>query len=315
MVAACPDDEFIALFEKHGPAGTAKHLGISIRNVLARRRNLESKLKRDIISPIGPGSVRQSPVDRGRRLLYPLKDGVILVGSDAHYWPGYVPTAHRGLLHLAELLAPKAIILNGDVVDGARLSRHNRIAWAQTPNYKEELEVCCERLDEIRSAAGEQCDFLWTWGNHDQRFDTYLSNRADAVEGIKGMALADHFPHWRFFMSIWVNNSLVVKHRFKGGDHAAWNNTIKSGKSMLTGHLHSLKVTPFTDYNGTRFGIDSGTMNAPDGEHADYSEDNPHNHRAGLIVLTFRNGVLMWPEIAHVIDDHHIDFRGKLIKV
>ena len=109
----------------------------------------------------------------------------------------------------------------------------------------------------------------------------------------------------------------MIKHRGpKGGVHATHNNTIAAGKTMVTNHLHSLKVTPYDDYNGTRFGVDTGTLADPNGpQFLDYSEDNPKNHRSGFAVLTFRRGVLMWPEIVAVVDKDHVQFRGELIKV
>jgi hypothetical protein len=41
-----------------------------------------------------------------------------------------------------------------------------------------------------------------------------------------------------------VNDSVMVKHRWKGGIHATHNNAVESGVSFCTGHLHSAKVTP-----------------------------------------------------------------------
>jgi hypothetical protein len=84
---------------------------------------------------------------------------------------------------------------------------------------------------------------------------------------------------------------------------------------MCTGHLHSLKVTPYSDYNGIRFGIDTGTLAEPDGPQFTYSELNPSNHRSGFAVLTFFNGQLLWPELVHSFDEGHIQFRGEVIDV
>jgi hypothetical protein len=112
-----------------------------------------------------------------------------------------------------------------------------------------------------------------------------------------------------------------VKHRIKGGIHATRNNTLNSGRTVITGHLHSLKVTPMTDYNGTRWGIDCGTMMEPGigktwGEQAlNYTEDNPLDWRSGFAILTFHKGRLLWPEVVHVIGEGKVDFRGKVYEV
>ena len=140
------------------------------------------------------------------------------------------------------------------------------------------------------------------------------------MEGLPHTTLSDLFPSWEFAVSAWINEHTVVKHRFKGGIHATHNNTLWAGKNIVTGHLHSLKVTPLSDYNGTRWGIDTGTMadpasNTEGGPQFHYNEDNPQNHRSGFIVLTIRNRELLWPEICHAVDQNHISFRGELIKV
>lgn len=116
-------------------------------------------------------------------------------------------------------------------------------------------------------------------------------------------------------MSVWVNDDIVIKHRFRNGIHATWNNTLHSGKNIVTGHLHSQKVTPFTDYNGTRFGVDSGTMADIYGPQFEYCEDNPRNWISGFVVLTIRQGKLLTPELVRVIDENHVDFRGELIEL
>jgi len=116
--------------------------------------------------------------------------------------------------------------------------------------------------------------------------------------------------------SCWPTDNVVVKHRWKGGIHATHNNTVNSGKSIVTGHLHSLKVTPFADYNGNRFGVDTGTLAEPSGpQFENYLEQSPTNWRSGFVVLTFKDGEMLWPEIVHKWADGQIEFRGQIIDV
>jgi hypothetical protein len=108
---------------------------------------------------------------------------------------------------------------------------------------------------------------------------------------------------------------VIIKHRYKGGVHATHNNTVNAGVSVVTGHLHSLKVTPFSDYNGCRYGVDTGTLAETDGPQFTYAEINPSNHRSGFAVLNFFNGQLLWPELVHRFSEDHIEFRGEVIDV
>jgi len=89
-------------------------------------------------------------------------------------------------------------------------------------------------------------------------------------------------------------------------------NTLKSGRSIVTGHLHQLKVTPWTDYNGRRYGVDTGTLAEPGGDQFAYCEENPVNWCSGFCVLTFKNGMLLPPELCEVINGVAY-FRGEKV--
>jgi hypothetical protein len=184
---------------------------------------------------------------------------------------------------------------------------------------KQELQACQEALKEIEDAcekARHHTQLIWPLGNHDSRFETRLSESAPQFEGVGGTALKDHFLKWHTCWSCWLSDSVVVKHRYKGGIHATHNNTVNSGVTTITGHLHSLKVTPFSDYNGVRWGVDTGTLAEIDGpQFIDYLEDGPVNWRSGFAVVTMKNGNPLWPELVSKHAEGIIDFRGQLIDV
>ena len=117
--------------------------------------------------------------------------------------------------------------------------------------------------------------------------------------------------------AIWINDDIVIKHRFKGGIHATHNNTMWAGKNIITAHSHSLKVTPFSDYNGTRWGVDDGCLANidPRGEHFEYTEENPLNWRMGFTVLTIKDGKLLWPEVVFVRNEKEFEFRGEVLRL
>lgn len=302
------DDEVTTAIREHGIAAASRMFGVSVRALSSRRRNIELRTGQ---------LIHCKPYHNPPQVAYPsrlpldVRDGVVLVGSDAHYWPETISTAHRALCYLTKELQPKAVILNGDVFDGASISRHPPLGWETKPTVKQELEAVTDRIHEIALAA-KDAKLFWSSGNHDQRFEMKLAAQAGQFEGVHGFSLRDHFPTWQMAMSIWVNDDVVVKHRFKGGVHATHNNTVYAGRSIVTGHLHSLKVTPFSDYDGTRYGVDTGTLSNPYGPHTAYTEDNPLNHRSGFAVLTFHNGRLLWPELVSVVDDSSFEFRGRV---
>jgi hypothetical protein len=179
-----------------------------------------------------------------------INDGIMLVGSDGHYWPGAASTGHNAFVRFIRVLKPKIAIYNGEAFDGAKISRHPPIGWPQVPDVVDELHACQQRMAEIQDAAGKTCKLAWTLGNHDSRFSTRLATTAQEFCRVHGFALEDHFsPRWKQAMAVFVNEDIVVKHRFKGGAHATFNNALWSGKTVITGHF--AQPTYFTN-NGLR---------------------------------------------------------------
>ena len=323
MVAATvPDSEFIELFNSLKSAQKmADKLGIHVTNVHARRRRIEARYK--IVLKSDSPQARdydhlQTAHKHPSREHLGIENGTVIVFSDAHFWPGIRTTAFKGLLWAIDAFKPRAVINNGDAFDGASISRHPRIGWQQTPSIIGELKACEIGLGEIEEAAktaNNKVKLVWPMGNHDMRLESRLAANVPEFQGVKGFSLTDHFPAWQTCWSCWPTDDVVVKHRWKNGIHATHNNMM-SGKSMVTGHLHSLKVTPYSDYTGNRFGVDTGTLADIDGpQFRDYLEDGPVNWRSGFAVLTFFKGRMLWPELVHRFGHDLIEFRGQVIDV
>ena len=287
-------------------------LGISERRVYQRRKMLEEEHNVQLPSYAKRQQTNEVLIPDNRRIVqYDLSDGEIFVASDAHYWPGESSIAHQAFVRLLQKHKPKAIVMNGDVFDGARISRHEALYGSNPPSPAQEIEACQERLMEIVEASKNSRRF-WTFGNHDTRLYRYIAAHAHEAVGINGLDIFDYFPGWTTCWRLDVNNSVVIKHRYSGGIHATHNNTLKSGRTMVTGHLHALKVTPFADYNGRRWGVDTGTLCDPTGAQFEYLEENPVNWCSGFAVLTFKDGKLLPPELCEVLDGKAY-FRGQEI--
>lgn len=245
-----------------------------------------------------------------------VKDGIVLVGSDLHIWPGEESVALRGFKKFCKDLKPVGVVLNGDVLDFPQISRHPPMNWESTPSPAEEIEAAQFHLHEIEQAAPRGCRKVWTAGNHDIRLESRLAQIAREYKNLKGVHLHDHFnPCWERGWSCEINDDVVVKHRYKGGAHATYNNTLHSGKTIVTGHLHSAMVRSFTDYRGTRWGVDTGCMAEIDHPAFEYTENNPKNWVSAFGVFTFKDGRLLWPELVTRYDSENLLWRGKLIKV
>lgn len=304
----CSDDEFINLVSTMGATETAKYLKCAERSVYKRIKYLRQFHQVETPSQV---ETEHHP----ERVSIDLKNGSVIIGSDFHVWPNYESTALRAFKKICRDIQPKAVILNGDVLDFPSISRHPPMGWESIPLPFEEIECAQDHLNDIVQAAPRGSKKIWTLGNHDARFEMKLAAQAKEYKNIKGIHLSDHFPIWSKGWSTWINETVVVKHRWKGGIHAPYNNTVYSGKTMVTGHLHSQKVIPFTDYNGTRYGIDTGCVADPYHAAFSYAEDNPRNWISGFAVLTFKDGKLLMPDLCAVWSKNEVQFRGQIIKV
>lgn len=317
MTKKCTDEEFIDAWLRHKGHVTsiANELGIAHRACFSRRRNIEAL--RGIVLPSGsmrPTATRtREYVEKyGARVKLNITDGMVVIFGDAHYWPGDKPIAHQALIRFIKKHKPMTIICNGDAFDGAKISRHPPTGWSHMPDVRDEIDYCKQMIGEIEEAAPPKAKLVWCMGNHDTRFSARLASTAPEYVGVHGTDLPDHFPSWNFAWSAEINEDVMVKHRFNNGVHATWNNTLRGGRSVFTNHLHRLCVTPITDWNGRRYGVDCGTLSdfGPDQNKFTYGEDNPFNWASGFACATFLRGKLLPPELV-IVQDGVAYFRGQ----
>lgn len=242
-----------------------------------------------------------------------IRDGVMVVFGDAHWT---TPTQPRSLAHEALLaalpgIAPDVILSIGDLMDLGEPSRHAPLMWQQRHRVRDELDAARLHLGDIVAAAPKARRW-WVRGNHDDRFDKWLADNASSFEGVQGMALADHFPDWEFCWRLDINSDVVAMHRYHGGIHAGWNNTVKAGVTTITGDTHSLEVKPMVDFRGRRWGIQTGMLGDPAWPCFHYMMAINRLWTPGFVVLTWHGGELMPPELCEVVNGVAW-FRGKTI--
>lgn len=321
------DEQIIAAWNPAGdsPSRVAQALGLNVRTLQERRVRIQHGGKK--LPTYDP---RRPKYNQAKQLItadkvevqLEIPDGVVLVGSDAHYWPGIIPTMHRAMIDLCGRLKPRAVILNGDLLDGASISRFDSIGWEHKPTMKEELDTVRDRTREIFDAS-PGARHVMPAGNHDLRFETRFAAQTPQMAGIQGLHLKDHLPEWTpaWFCSINPGTSsfTVVTHNDKGGREAAWNNALKNGCHFVTGHTHQAVVRMVNRRNGDRhYGVEAGMMadSARGPQFYNYLRANqPETWTSALAVLTYRDGCLMLPELALRIDDSRYEFRSEIINV
>lgn len=330
------DQEFIELWKQNpSPTLFAKASGMSQRAVQNRRRTIEFRHKirlettqnqRDVfnaknkeekllkLQAENQARIQQAPISVRRGVH--LEKGRIIVFSDAHFYPDDTTTAFKALIKFIEYFKPNIIVNNGDSFDGGSISRFPRIGWDKKPTVQEELEANKFYLGEIEKVRPAGSRLIWCLGNHDARFETLLANHAPQYDGVPGFQLKDHFPLWEGCWSFWVNEDTVIKHRFKGGRYAGYNNAIAAQTNIITGHTHVLACQPITGYSKTIWGVQTGTLAEPNNmQFADYTEDSPKDWRSGFVMLSWDNGRMLMPEMIQVCGEDEIEFRGEILKL
>lgn len=312
-----PLDEFVALLYEEGGSTykLAKRLGMSHRMAAARRARIEEALGIEL--PRGRPEIWKAQNHR-RRIDIAVDDATLLIASDLHAWPEEYGAAMAAFVDLNRRLKPDFVILNGDGLDGARISKHSRIGWDKRPSVKEELDALSDFMDQVFKA-NPNAKYFYAYGNHSMRFETYLASNAPEVEGLRGTTLAEYLPGWELCMAILFNKNLLVKHRHKSGIHNAWNNVRDAGIHIVTGHTHRQVCRPWSNFGGTWYGVDLGMLARVEGPQFDYCEQSNSglsDWRSGGAVLTVKNANLMPPELFTVTDEERgeIYFRGQTLR-
>ena len=319
------DAQFIECWTRLGsPTLVGKELKINPRSALNRRASIVAKHGIELLTH---NSLRDKKKEKPKKIdqaPHNVRRGIdidkvkrVIVFSDAHF-TDTTTTAFKALLMMIDTFKPEVIICNGDAFDGQVLSRFPSINYDAKPSVLEELKYCREHLDEIEKHRPPGCRLVWTLGNHDMRYEAWLVNKVPEYSGVDGFSLKYHFPNWETCWSFWIGEETVVKHRYKGGRTAGYNNLMAAGNTnIITGHTHVLCVSPISGYQGTFFGVQTGCLADPMSSTFEYCEDSPKDWRSGFVMLSFDQGRMLMPELIMVSDEQNgeFEFRGCINKV
>ena len=288
----------------HSKVNAGKVLGVSATTVLHRLQEIKIRF---------PNGITEKMLEEGPQWTYPreikinAKNTRWIIGSDLHLWPGKLPVVYQAFCKVARSLKVDGVILNGDVIDGARISRHPPLRKSGAPSVDKEVEAAKKAIKELPKTKYR----LWAMGNHDIRIDSYIAQNANELSDYI-ISLSEHFPDWEMAYAFNVNG-VEVRHRWRGGVHTAYTNTMNSGITMVTGHTHQLQVTAMRDRKGTRYGIECGMLGDPHGPQFEYTEGTPNRWQQGFVVLTFDDkGNVMPPELCEMVNGRPV-FRGSYV--
>jgi len=297
--------ETLRLWEENNrnDASASRSCAVNVKTFAHRRRQAQLKYPDGI-----PDMTINGRWNYPRMISKEVPGTLWIIASDLHIWDGDPPLIYKAFVKLCKSLRPDGIVLNGDIIDGARISRHPQARGSRAPKIEKEIETAKAWLKLLPKTRHR----LWTMGNHDIRIDNYVAANAGELDGYI-MSLAEHFTDWEFAWAFELNETVEIRHRFRSGIHSGYNSSINAGISTVTGHTHQLQVTAVRDRKGSRWGVETGTLADPHGPQFQYTEGAPSRAQMGFVVMSFDDeGLMMPPELCEMLNGRPV-FRGQYV--
>lgn len=171
-------------------------------------------------------------------------------------------------------LKPDGFLINGDWLEGAEISRHDKIpGW--TEPLQSELDFCREMARQVREDAGYGGDFYATGGNHGvDRIASYLTQTAKALAGLRSLRIDELLGLGDYNVQL-----------FQGGTIASPSGTEDHKPGFLLFDHYRI-------HHGVRLGQNPALAELRD---ANRSGQSGHVHRGSLAFLTNeRNEAMSW---------------------
>lgn len=158
-------------------------------------------------------------------------------------------------------LKPHRVLINGDFLEGSRISRHPKVpGW--TVELQLELDFAREMFRQIREEANHDGELWITGGNHDvDRLAMYLTQVAPEIAGLRSVRLDELLGLKDYRANVAMGGTIAspegtedqkagfllhgfyrVHHGTKLGDNPAMGELRAAGRSGQSGHVHRASV-------------------------------------------------------------------------
>lgn len=244
----------------------------------------------------------------------------MLVFSDAHFEGHETPSYKIMLKVLKDLMKDrqlKCVVANGDILDLSILSHfakfHTEIRPKERTVQQEILDTQAQlsKIQKLINSAKYPIKQLATFGNHETRLSKACMSWGRAFEDFEGFKIQNLFPDWEWAMSHLVDDTVLIKHRMRGGIHTAYQNSMRAGIHIITGHTHQLNARTFNTYTTSSMSIQTGHLSQ---SYHPYLEDTIANDwNNGFAVITVDpTEKTVAPELIQVSNRYRTAFfRGK----
>lgn len=196
------------------------------------------------------------------------------------------------------------IILNGDTIDGARISRHPQLP--DQPRFMQELELAKAFLKGLR-ADFPAARILFKLGNHEDRLEAYLMKNAAELAGLVDFNKLLDLENLGIEL---VSSTGFIKHpgtyivhghemKISGGVNPARSLLLKAFDNTIMGHVH--KSTQASGKNMSDIFIRTHTIGCLCKLKMHYMPHSNSNHGFGIIEADGKvrniwivNGIVEW---------------------
>lgn len=226
---------------------------------------------------------------------FEISQSKILILSDIH-----IPFQDNEAVELAIKYGiengANCVLLNGDTIDFAGISRHEN-NW-KNRKVSEEFELCRQFLEYLRHKF-PKARIVWKDGNHDERWEKYLFNKAPEIFDDKEFRLPIRLKFGEYRIEH-VTDKRPIKigklnvlhgHELAGGSggvNPARATFLKTLESVLVGHYH--KTSSHTESTLLESVISVESQGCLCGLHPNYMPINKWNLGFSFVELNVKTG-------------------------
>lgn len=205
----------------------------------------------------------------------------VIIGSDVHI-PYHDQDALEIFIERAIEIKAKTIILNGDWLDFYQVSSFQKDP--RNRSVKEELNIFNDILDMIQKNTNAK--IIFKYGNHEERFDNYLMNKAPELFELESMHLSEQIKNKNIDI---VKDKRLIKldhlyiihgHEYKFAISNPVNPArglyLRAKKNTICGHFHQTSEHTESAINGDI--VTCWSIGSLCDLHPQYSPLNKWNH-------------------------------------
>ena len=168
----------------------------------------------------------------------------VFIWPDTHC-PWHDSKAVKCALKALKAFNADHVVLTGDFLDVYALSRHDKSA-SKSMRFAKEISAARQLLKRIKHAAGS-AKLYFIWGNHENRFEKYLSAKCPEIYEFMNLGtILDFeglgFSEFSYLEHLQLGNLILAHDIGHAGKSAHSQSLSMAGMSICIGHTHRMAM-------------------------------------------------------------------------